>query len=810
MGILLQDLRYGIRMLLKTPGLTVVAIISLALGIGANTAIFSVVNSILLKPLPFDNPDRIVLVWGDRPSENEHRDQVSATDVDDWRHQNTVFEDLTTYGDWQPVLTGVGEPERIPAIQVGDGFFRIMRGEPLLGRTFLPEDQEDGKDFVIVLGYGLWQSRFGGDPEIIGKTVSLGSRPYTIVGVMSADFHPLPANLVEANAQYYRPVAEAHDEDQRSGRHLRAIGRLKPDVTLKQAQSEMTIIAGRLEQQHPEHNTGYGVRLTTLTEDTVGGLRPILLLLLGAVGFVLLIACANVGNLLLARSTARQKEIAIRAALGAGRLRLVRQFLTESVLLGLMGGAIGILLAMWGTSLIEVLGAQVSPLLGRVSIDTRVLAFTFVISILAGIVFGLAPAFHVSSPDLNESLKEGGRSSGAGASRNRLRSILVVSEVAMALVLLISAGLLIKSILRLRDVNPGFNSENLLTMNLMLSSAKYPKRQDYVAFYDRMLERIKTLPGVQSCGVTSVLPFSGNFDGRGLAVEDFPKPRGEEISVDLYIVTPDYLQTMSIPVLRGRALTGRDNQDGPQVVLINETMANQLWPDQDPIGKRIKFPGSEKNPQPWRTIAGIVGDVNQYGLDKKPPMQIYLGEAQFPTSVMTLAVRASADPKTIIGAVRNEIRALDPDQAVSNISTMEQLMKDSISLRRFSMLLLMIFAGVALVLAAVGIYGVISYSVTQRTHEIGVRMALGAASRDIFKLVVGQAILLTAGGVGIGLITALALTRLMVDLLYGVSATDPVTFIAISLILAGVALVASFIPARRAIRVDPMVALRYE
>ncbi len=810
METLIQDVRYGIRMMRRSTAITAIAVISLALGIGANTVIFSVVNAILLKSLPFNDPDRIVLAWGNSSNEGNRRSQVSATDVDDWRNQNSVFEDITTYGGWSATLLGDGEPERIQGIQVGDGYFSIMKATPIFGRAFLPEEQQDGKDFVIILGYGLWQRRFSGDPNVVGQTVSLSGRPYTIVGVMPADFQPLPTSLVDPRGDFYRPVAEPHDEEQRSARHLRSIARLKPGVTLEQAQAEMTTIASRIEQEHPTNNRGYGVRLVTLPEDTVGGLRPTLLMLFGAVGFVLLIACANVGNLLLARSAARQKEIAIRRALGAARSRLVRQFLTESIMLAMIGGGLGLLLALQGTSIIEALGSQVTPLLVGIKIDSSVLVFTLVASLLSGIVFGLAPALHVSNPDLNESLKEGGRSSGAGASRNRLRSALVVSEVAMALVLLICAGLLIKSVLRLRDLSPGFNSENQLTMNVTLPSAKYPKAQMWVSAYNQMVERIEALPGVQSAGLTSVLPLSGNFDGRGLAVEDYPKPRGEELDVDLYITTPGYLRTMAIPLLKGRALTEQDVEDVLQVALINETMARELWPDQTPIGKRIKFPGSERNPQPWRTIVGVMGDVKQYGLDRKDPMQIYLPEAQFPTSFMSLVVRTSVDPKTMIAAVRNEIQSVDKDQAVYNITTLDQLLADSISLRRFSMILLIIFAALALTLAGVGIYGVISYSVTQRTHEIGVRMALGASRRDIIKLVVGQGMTLTLAGVAAGLAASFALTRVLESLLFAVSETDLATFILIPAILTAVALAACAVPARRATKVDPMVALRYE
>lgn len=810
MNILLQDIRYGFRMLRKMPAFTMMAVISLALGIGANTAIFSVVNALLIKSLPYQEPDRIALVWGNSINEGKDRSQVSATDVADWRAQNSVFEDVTTYGNWSATLMGEGEPERIQGIQVGDGYFTIMRGTPIYGRVFSPEEQIDGNDLAIVLGYGLWQRRFGGDPNVVGNAVNLSGRSYTIVGVMPPDFRPLPKSLVDARAEFYRPVGENYDNEERSSRHLRAIARLRPDVSLEQAQTEMTTIAARLEQAHPRDNTGYTVRLVNITEDTIGELRPALLMLMGAVAFVLLIACANVGNLLLARSTARQKEIAIRTALGSPRARIVRQLLTESVLLAILGGALGLLLALWGTSLIESLGSKVFPSLSNIEIDSRVLGFTVAMSLLTGIVFGLAPAMHASKPDLNQSLKEGGRHTGAGASRSRLRGVLVVSEVSMALVLLVCAGLMIRSMMRLSDVSPGFNPQNLLTLNASLPQSKYPDASAWLAFYNHLIERTEALPGVKAAGLVSVLPLSKNFDGRALAVEDHPKPRGEEISVDLYIATPGYLRAMEIAALKGRAINEQDTESTQLIALINEAMARELWQGEDPLGKRIKFPGSERNPQPWRTIVGVVSDVKQYGLDKRQPMQIYLPEAQYPASFMSLVVRTSVEPASLISAVRNEIRQLDKDLAIYDVTTMEGLLSDSISLRRFSMLLLGIFAAVALTLASIGIYGVISYSVTQRRHEIGIRMALGASRRDILKLVVSQGMILALTGIAIGLVAARGFTGALVSLLYGVSAVDLLTFAVVSLLLSGVALLACFVPARRAMKVDPMIALRYE
>ena len=808
MNTLLQDLRYGLRMMLKSRGFTAVAVLSLALGIGANTAVFSIVNAALLRALPYHEPERIVLLWGDDRTRAEHRDQVSATDVADWGAQSHSFAALSTYAGWRALVAGDGETERIAAAQVGDGYFDVMQGRALLGRTFLPEEQQDGKDFVVVLSYGLWQRRYGGDAGVVGKAITLNGRPYTIVGVMPADFQSLPKGLLDAPAELYRPVAEPPDETQRGSRHLRAIARLKPGVTLAEAQSEMTVIASRLEQQHPHANTNYGVRVTPLREDLVGDLRPALLMLFGAVGFVLLIACANVGNLLLARSSVRQKELAIRAALGAGRVRLVRQLLTESVLLALCGGALGLLGALWGTSLIESLGAQLVPWLGRITLDARVLVFTFGTAVLTGIVFGLAPAWRMSRPELNETLKEGGRGPGAGSSRSRLRGALVVAEVALALVLLICAGLLVKSVVRLRRVDPGFEAKNLVTMDVWLPRVQYPQAQDWHNFYARAIERVEALPGVEAAALTSTLPAEG-FDRRTVELEGRAYRPGERPDVDNYDVTADYLRAMSIPLLRGRAFNAADTEKTTPVALVSETMARKLWPGEDPLGKRLRYYGDTK-PPPWLTVVGVVGDVRQYGLDTPGTMGLYIPDAQAPSFAGTMVVRTATDPASLVPAIRRELLGADKQMAVYNVQTMEQRLADSILLRRFSMLLLGLFAALALVLAALGIYGVMSYTVTQRTHEIGVRIALGAQTRDVLRLVIGQGMLLTLVGVAAGLVASLAATRALRQLLYEVSATDPVTFAGLALLLVLVALVACYVPARRATRLDPMVALRHE
>ena len=812
MNTFFRDLRYSLRTLVKSPGFTVVAVLSIALGIGANTTVFSVINAVLLRSLPYKDPNSLVLLWGDTKAETNRRkhNQVSATDVADFRSQASVFEDVATYSSWNAIMSGDGEAERMPAIQVGDGFFKIMKGKPLLGRVFTPEEQEDGKDLVIVLSYGLWQRRFGGDPNIVGKTVLLSGRPYNIVGVMDVDFEPLPATLVSPVGQFYRPVAEAYVDSDRSSRHLRAIARLKSGVTIEQAQTEASLIAQRLEREHPLTNKDQGASVVSISDEIVGDIRPTLLMIFGAVIFVLLVACANVANLLLARSTVRLKEITIRSAIGAARSQLIRQLLTESLVLAFLGGGLGLLLAFWGTGLVESAGSKINPMFHDIHVDMRCLAFTFGISIITGLIFGLAPALQISKPNLAESLKEAGRGSGPAASHNRMRGVLVVSEIAMTLVLLVCAGLLIRTVLRLRKVDTGFSAQNVLAMNIGLPGVKYPKAEDQIAFYKQVTERIAALPGVRAVGTTSVLPLSDNFDGRGLAVEDHPKPPGEEITVDLYIASPGYLRAMETPLIKGRGITEQDTTDSAKIALINNTMASQLWPNDDPLGKRIKFPGSEKNPQQWRTIVGVVKDVSQYGLDKKPPMQIYLPLVQQPTSFNTMVVRTVGEPTAMISAVRREILAVDKDQAVFNVTTLQQLIGDSILIRRFFMILLLVFAVLALTLAAVGIYGVMSYVAAQRTHEIGIRMALGAQTGDVLKLIIGRGMALALIGITAGLAGSFALTRLMATLLFGVSTTDAVTFLIVSAGLTGVALLACYIPARRATKVDPLVALRYE
>lgn len=812
---LTRDVVYGVRMLLKSPGVTLAALISLMLAIGANTLIFSALNAVLLTPLPYAEPDRLVLIWGDDrggdPASGKGRDQISFTDAEDFRHSRSLA-GLTVFTDWMPALTGSGEPERIPAMQVGDGYFELLQAKPLLGRTFLPEEQQEGKDFVVVLSHGLWQRRFGGDPGIVGKTLTLNGRSYAVVGVMPPELRSLPApSLVARPAELYRPVAERYDDEERDSRHLRALARLAPGATVTEAQAETSAIAARLARDFPKSNTNRGIHIVSLQEDTVGPVRPALLILLGAVAALLLIACANIGNLLLARATSREREVAIRTTLGATRGRITRQFLIESLLLSLTGGALGLVLAAWGRQAFEAFGPGFLPAAHGFEIDGRVLAFTAGVSLLASLLFGAVPALRAARASLGRALKQGSQGSGDGPDRGRLRAFLVIAEIAMALVLVACAALLIRSVSRLTAVDPGFDPAGRLTLKVWLPSARYGTGSEQTAFYDRVLAKVETLPGAASAGLVSTLPL-GDFDRVSIDAEGLAIPEGQEPDVDRYIVTPGYLSTMGIPLTAGRGFTAGDRETSAPVVLVSETLARQLWPGRSALGLRVRMPNGEPREKwPWRTVVGIVKDVKQYALDRENTPQMYLPQAQAPTNYMTLVVQSrSGDPTALAAPVRTAIRSLDPDQAVFDVQTMEEILMGSIALRRFSMILLGGFAGLALVLAAVGIYGVMAYSVSRRTREMGVRMVLGAQRNDVLLLILGRGLLLAGCGLGIGLAAALGTTRLMSALLFEVSPTDPFTFAAITLLLATVALAACYLPASRVLELDPLEALRSE
>ncbi len=805
-----QDFRYGARMLAKSPTFTVAALLTLALGIGANSAIFSVVNTVLLRPLPYKDPGRLVMIWEDNSRQGFPRNTLPPANFADYREQNHVFEGMAALTGRSFNLTGVGEPERIDGLRVSANLFQILDAQPQLGRVFSIDEDQPATGHVVILSNRLWQRRFNSDPAIVGKTVTLNGEGYTVVGVMPPDFQ-FHGALPGADDELLVPIAfSPREAASRGGHYLNVVARLKPGVTLEKAQAEMSSIAQRLQQQYPEHNTGVGSVVVSLHEQLVGDIRPALLVLLGAVGFVLLIACANVANLLLARAAARHKEIATRVALGAGRARLVRQFLTESLLLSTAGGLLGLLLSLWGVSMLKQFIPENISQVKAITVDAKVLGFTLLISLLTGVVFGLAPALQASKVNLSEMLKEGGRDSSTGRRGNRVRALLVIAEVAVSLVLLIGAGLLINSFLRLRNVDPGFRAENLLTMRVALPRSKYPDHAHRAAFYTEMLRRVEALPGVKSAAMTSPLPLIYNGDSMGVTIEGRPMPTGQEPDVVTRVVSSHYLRSMSIRLLQGRELGDQDRADTMPVAVINETMARRFWPGEDPIGKRLA-PGSAVEHDDWITIVGIVNDVRQFELSAMPKPQMYLSyEQSEPFLLRDLVVKTDVEPSSLAGMVRSTIWTIDRDQPVSNIATMEEILSQSVKRERFSMLLLAVFATLALVLAAVGIYSVMSYAMAQRTHEIGIRMALGAQTRDVLRLVIGQGLKLALAGVAIGILIAFALTRLMTSLLFGVSATDPLTYVAISLVLVGVAVLASYIPARRAAKVDPMIALRQE
>jgi putative ABC transport system permease protein len=807
-GGLWQDLRYGVRMLWKNPGFTVVAVVALALGIGANSAIFSVVNTVLLRPLPYKDPERLVMVWEDRTAKGYPRDTPAPANYVDWRDQNKVFEGMAAIASHSLNLTGSGEPERIEGKRVSASFFPLLGVEPLFGRTFTPEEDQPGANRVVVLSHGLWQRRFGSDRGILGRQLTLNGESATVVGVMPQHFQ-----FPTREDELWVPIAFTPQQAAaRQSHYLQVIARMKPGVTLEQAQAEMSTIGARLQQQYPAQNTDLGVAVVPLHEQLVGDIRPALLVLLGAVGFVLLVACANVANLLLARAAVRQKEIALRVALGASRVRLVRQFLTESVLLAALGGFVGLLLSLWGVNLLKAFIPENISQAKDIAVDAKVLGFTLLVSLLTGLIFGLAPVSQASNFNLNETLKEGGRDSVAGRRGNRIRSLLVVAEVAVSLVLLIGAGLLINSFLRLRNVDPGFRADNLLTMRVVLPETKYPDQARRAAFYTELVRRVESLPGVQSAAVTNWIPLVKQGDSSGISIEGKPDPGpGQNPSAVTRVVSPHYFQTMGVELLQGRRLGEQDRADAPRVVVISETMARKFWPGEEALGKRVTMGGPANAPVPWMEVVGVVRDVRQFELTAEPKPQMYVPYEQpvfFRPSHLVL--KTNVEPAGLAAAVRKTVWEIDKDQPVSNVSTMEEVLSESISRQRFSMLLFGIFAAVALVLAAVGIYGVMSYSVAQRTHEIGIRMALGAQRGDVLKLAVGHGLKLVLVGVALGLGAAFALTRVMSSLLFGVSPTDPATLAIISLVLIGVALLASYVPARRATKVDPMVALRYE
>jgi putative ABC transport system permease protein len=809
-----QDIRYGLRMLLKTPSFSIVATIALALGIGANTAIFSVVNAVLLRPLPFPKSEQLMTIWETDHQRGQERGSYSYPNFADLRAQNHVFEHLAAYHQNDFIMTGRGEPARLQGAVVNADLFSLLGVSPVLGRGFLPDEDKPGDTGrVVVLSHELFQKRFNSDATLLNQPLTLDGEKYTVVGIMPSGFQfPIQNDPVElwttvaGDASGKEPIT-----DQRGAHFLSVVARLKPGVSQEQAQAEVTTIAARLEQQYPDTNTHKGIRVEPSLRALVGDVRPALLILLGAVGCVLLIACANVANLLLARAMSRHKEMAIRSALGASRFRVVRQLLTESVLLSLAGGALGLLLAVWWSDLLVSLGKDDIPRALQVGMDWRVLGFTLLVSLVTGLVFGMVPAMHSAKTQLTETLKEGGRGSGEGARRNRLRGGLVVAELAIAVVLLVGAGLLIQSLWRLRQVSPGFQPQNVLTFNLALPEVRYPTEKQS-QFYHDLVTRIASLPGVESASAVLPLPLSGDRFGLSFKIDGRPVPKKDEPSADFFAVDVGYFKAMGIPLVKGRDFSDRDQHKSPPVIIVTETFARQFFPGEDPIGKRIQpgistFDGEHAT---MREIVGVVGDIRNVSLSAVSKPAFYEPQTQVPFNQMVVVARTTNDPRGLVSAFTKEVGAMDKDLPLFSVKTVEEYLATSVAAPRFNTTLLSIFATVALILTIVGLYGVMSYSVAQRTQEIGIRMALGAQTRDVLKLVVGQGLILVVLGLAIGIAGAFALTWLIASLLFGVTTRDPITFVAVSVALALVALLACYIPARRAAKVDPMVALRYE
>lgn len=803
METLLYDLRHGFRMLWRTPGVTIAAVIALALGIGATTAIFSLVNAVVLQPLPYKDADRLIAL-------GYAQNEATPANFIDWQKQNTVFEDMAALSFWSANLSGDKEPERVQAFMVTPTFFGVLGVPPLKGRTFLPEEGVSGSDNVVMLSHTLWQRRFNSDPEIVGRTITVNAKSFTVVGVMPRNFQFYrPADL-------WAPLAFTPQEaSRRTLGNLIAVARLKPESSFQQASSEMKAISMRLAQQYPSTNEGVTVNMISLQDSITGNIRQPLLILLVAVAFVLLIACANVANLLLARAASREKEIAVRAALGAGRIRIIRQLLSESLMLGLTGGFIGLLLGMWlvwGLAATVPPSANLIPRSNEVGIDGWVLAFTAIVSVVTSIAFGLAPALQLSKPDLNRTLKEESRGS-AGSKRSRgMHGMLVISGVVFSLVLLIGAGLMIKSFLRLANVNLGFDPHNTLAMQLSLLPSRYSTDAKVNGFITEVLDKVEQLPDVQAVGAVSHIPLGGSNRVRMFDIEGHPAPQpGQDGTIaNFRIATPGYFNALGIPLLRGRDLSDQDEGKSSGVAIINDQMASRFFPNEDPLGKRIRRIAGPGQGLPWLEIVGVVGDVRHSSVDTKPAPEVYVPLLQNASRDMTLVIRSRSDPQHLASAVREQVLRADGDQPVFNVRPMEQVVGESMFMNRFSMYLLGVFAVVALILAAVGIYGVMSYNVSQRTREIGIRVALGAEPLDVLRLIIKRGMFLTLIGIGIGLSLAYMGGRFLASLLYGVSEKDAMTFAVSAAVLMLVAFVSSYIPARRAMKLDPIIALRYE
>ena len=807
---MIADLKFALRMLAKTPAFTIITVLTLALGIGANSAIFSVVNALLLKPLPFQHLDRLVAVRASLPNEGLDATAVSPADFRDWRGQNTVFQEIAAYRIKDRTITGTGEPELVAGCSVSAGFFSAVQMNTLKGRRLLADEDQPGRDQVAVIGYGLWQRRFGADPSILGATITLDGRAVTVVGIMPPDFDfPFGGEL-------WMPLAlTSQQSNDRERRNLQVIAHLKPGVTVAQAQAEMTALSKRIEQQYPQTNTGLSVQVIPLRDQQADFTRPLLSVLIAMAAFLLLIACVNVANLLFARATTRQKEIAIRGALGASPWRVIRQLMTESLLLSCLAGTIGLLLATWAVDLIKV---SLPPDIARfvagwkeIGIDGPVLVFTLSVAFLTTLVFSLVPALQTSRLDLNETLKEGGKSSDANPRGRHARALLVASEIALALVLLVGAGLMVKGFWRILDVFQGTDPGSILTLQTPLPESKYKDQKKVAEFYQQVIQRMQALPGVQSVSAASNTPLNNSPNPRvDLRIEGRPPLRpGERQLSDFLVISPSYFATIGARLVKGRDFSESDGWEAPPVVIISELTARRYWPNEDPLGRRIKLDRSNAN-TPWLTIIGIVSDLKQSWFDKEIRPQLYLPYLQAPRSKMRFMLRTSTDPIKLVAAARSQILAVDRDQPIDEIKTLARLFVDEGFPFRFAAVLMLVVGAIALVLSAVGVFGVMSYSVAQRKHEIGVRMALGAQRSDVLRLIVGQGIKTAAIGLAIGLPLALGLSRVMASLLFGIVSLEYTILIGFVWLLAVVAILSSFLPAWRASRVDPVAALRYE
>jgi putative ABC transport system permease protein len=816
-----QDLRYGLRTMLRAPGFTVTAVLALALGIGANTAIFSVVNAVLLRPLPYDQPDRLMQVWHTPPQKSFPGMPiftVSPANFLDWRTQNHSFEGMAAYGFGRYTITGSGHPETIRMVAATVGLLSVLHAQPPLGRGFLDGEYEPGHEHEVLLSYGLWRSYFAGNPDVVGKNIQLNAQTFTVVGVMGPEFDFPISGDPDARAQMWKPLAWTDQERAvRDNHNYGVIARLRAGVTLRQAQAELDAISNRLAQDYPNDNKGWGAIAIPLRDDLVSDVRPALLILLGAVALVLLIACANVANLMLVRALSRRKEVAVRTALGATRRRLLQQALSETLLLAVAGGTLGLVFAHYGVILIVKFLAQRLPRSNEIALDGWVLAFTLGVSLLTGFAAGLLPALRMSKADLNDALKQGLGRTAVDSGGSRTRNVLVVSEVALSLMLLIGAGLLIRSLWALHHVNPGFDPSRVVTMAVSVPPGKFAEPQQQISYFGRVLERVRTLPGVQSAGLIDSLPLSGDGSHQPISVEGRPPaPMADLPEVDVRLITPGYMSAMHIPLLSGRDVADSDVAGRPGAVLISESMAKSFWPNEDAVGKHLTLYFFPDVP---RVVVGVVADVKMTAMNEtQPAPTLYFPLAQLSpvrgapwrSIPMSLAVRTDAAPLSVLPAITGAIRETDGDVPLLNIRTMDDSVSASLSPERFTMLLLGAFAGLALLLAVVGIYSVMSYSVSRRTNEIGIRVALGASRSDVLLLVVRQALLLALIGSAIGIAGALSLSRLMASQLYGVQPTDPITFVTVAALLMLVSLAASYLPARRAIRVEPMAALRYE